>query len=129
MPHLMLLFVFRIKQSQFGHQLTAVADAEAHRIFTCVKTIDGLLGLLVIKDTGSPPLGGTEHVGVGESAAEDDEVHIFERFTPRSEVGQMHVFHVEAGQIERISHLALTVCTLVAQNSRTDTAPLTTVGR
>ena len=125
----MLLLVLRVEQLQLGHQLATVTDTEAQRVLAGVEALDRRFSCLIEEDTGSPSLSGAQYVGVRESTAEDDQVHVVECLAARSQVGQVNIFHVEACQIHRVCHLTLAVGTLVAEDRRLDTARLATVGR
>src|SRR5574344_3167317 len=81
MDHLMLLLMFRIKQLQFCHQLTAVADSHTERVLTRIISVDGLFCLGIEEETSSPTFSGTQNIGITETAAEDNEIDVIERLT------------------------------------------------
>ena len=120
MEHACAACVFGIDEVELNHQLTTVADAERQSVLTCIKLVERLLGLRVEEECSCPSLGRAENVGVGESAAEHDHVDILECFASADEVGHHHVLHVEAGQIERVSHFALAVGSLLAYDGSLD---------
>ena len=103
-------------QPEFYHQLTAIADAERQSVLAGIEPVEGFLGLRVVKESSCPSLGRAENVAVGEATAEDDEVHFVERLATGDEVSHHHVLHVEAGQIETVGHLALTIGALFADD-------------
>ena len=104
------------QQAELHHQLASVADAQREGVVAGIELIQGLLGLRVVEEGAGPSFGRTQHVAVGESAAEDNHIDLLECLAPADEVGHHHVFHVEAGQIERVGHLALTVGAFLADD-------------
>ena len=44
-------------QSEFHHELTSVADAEAQRVLAGIELVEGFLGLGVVKEGSRPSLG------------------------------------------------------------------------
>ena len=117
-----------VDETQFHHQLASVADAERQRVFSCIEGIERCLCLGVEEESACPTLRTAQHVGVGESAAEDNHVDVFQGLATAHKVGHHHVLHVEACQIERVSHFTLTVRALLADDGSLDACALTTVG-
>ena len=111
-----VLHHFPFEQSELYHQLAAVADAEAEGVGEAVEAAQGLLGGLVPAETAGPTLGRAEHVAVGESAAEHYHADVVEGLAAAHQVGHVHIFHIEAGKIERVGHLAVAVHTLLADD-------------
>ena len=101
--------MFRVDEVELNHELTAVADAERQGVLACIELVKGFFGLGVVEEGTCPSFGRTEHVRVGETTAEDNHVDVFKCFAPADKVGHHHIFYVEASQIERVSHFALTV--------------------
>ncbi len=107
-----------VEQTQLHHQLATVADAEREGVLAGIELVERLLCLRVVEECTCPTLGRAEHVGVGEATAEGDEVNLLEGLATSDEVGHGDVLHVEAGHVERVSHLALRVGTLLTDDSR-----------
>ena len=110
------LGAFRTCQAEFNHQLATVADTQRECVGTGVETVEGLLGLGVEEESTGPALGRTEYVAVGEASAEDNHLNLVEGLAARDEVGHHHVLHVETGQVEAPSHLALTISAFLAND-------------
>ena len=112
--HGRFLLGVRFYEAEFHHELATVADTERECVFAGIEAAQGFACLLVVEETAGPSFGGTEHVGVGETAAEDYHVHVVEGFAAAGEVGHVHILHVESGQIEGVGHFAVAVHTLFA---------------
>ena len=121
--------VSRIDEVELNHELAAIAYAEAQGVLTAIEAFEGCLSLVVPEESSGPSFGRTEHIGVGESAAEHYHVHIVESLASRHEVGHMHILHVETGQIERIGHLAVAVHTFLSDVCSANTTPALTTQR
>lgn len=115
-------------QSEFHHQLAAVADTEGEGVGAAVEAVEGGLGFRVVEEGAGPALGRAEDVGVGEAAAEDYHLYVVQRFAARGEVGHGYVLHVEAGQMEGIGHLPLAIGALLADDGGTHAALGAAVG-
>ena len=115
--------VVGVEETEVGHELATVADAEAERVRTVVEAVDGRASTVVIEYACRPALGRSEDVGVGKTAAEDGKIDVVECLAARGEVGQVDVLHVEPGQIEGVGHFALAVRAFIAEDGRTDAAP------
>ncbi len=121
------MLVLRIDEVQHNHQLATVADTERKGILTGLELIESLLSLRLDEECTSPTLGRTENVGVRETTAEYDEVHILQSLTNRNQVGHHHILYFEAGEIHRVCHLTLTIGTLLTDDSCLDARWLATV--
>ena len=106
------------QQAQFNHQLAAVADTQREGVGAFVEVLEGTFGVFVPQKAAGPAFGGAEYVGVRETAAEHYHIHILESFAACHKVGHVYVFDIEAGQIERICHLAVAVHALFANDCR-----------
>ena len=120
--------MFGVDQSQFNHQLAAVADTEREGVFAGVEVVEGRLGLGIEQEGTGPPLGGTQYVGVGETAAEGNDIDILQGLTTADKVGHRDIFHIEAGQPEGIGHFAFGVGSLLTDDGGTQSAGFATVG-
>ena len=121
--------VLRIDEVEFNHQLATVADAERQSVLACIELVERLFGLRIEEECSCPSLGRAENVGVGESSAEHNHVDVLECLASADEVGHHHILHVEAGQIERVSHFALAVGSLLTYDGSLDACALAAVGR
>ena len=126
--HVRLLRKFRINQIQFHHQLATVANTQRQRVFTGIEIVECRLGLRIVQESTGPAFGRTQHIRIGEHAAEDNHINIFQRLPSAYQVGHHDILHVESRQIERISHFALTVRSLFTDNGGLDAQRGTTVG-
>ncbi len=128
MQHPRALLVGRIDEVKLHHELAAVAYAERERVLAGIEAVERLLCLGVVEECARPALGRAEHVGVGEASAEDNHVHLVQSLAAGDEVGHCHVLDIEAGEIERIRHLALAVGAFLAYYGSTHARRLTAVG-
>lgn len=118
--HRSLVLEFRIDEVQLYHQLATVADAKAQSVLTGEEALQGSLCVLVPDKAASPSFRRTKHVGVGETSAEHNHIDVVKSFATRHKVGHVNVFHIKAGEIKRICHLAVAVHALLADNGSLD---------
>ncbi|MPM18339.1 hypothetical protein SDC9_64748 [bioreactor metagenome] len=71
----------------------------------------------VVQESTSPTFSRTQHVGIGETTTEYNHIDIFQRFPSRCQVGHVYIFHIETGQIKRISHLTITIGSFFTDDS------------
>ena len=116
-------------QAEFDHKLATVTDTERQRVLAGIELIERFLSFGIEEECTSPAFSRTKYVGVREAAAEHNHVDILKCLASRNQVGHHHVFHIEACQIEAISHLALTISTLFADDGCLHTCAFTTVCR
>ena len=121
--------MLRVDEVEFHHQLASVADTERQGVLTGIELVECLLSLRVEEECTCPSLGRTEHVGVRESTAEHNHVDILQSLAAAHKVGHHHVLHVESGEIQRVSHFALTVCSLLADDGSLHARRRAAVGR
>ena len=103
-------------QTEFHHQLATVTDTQRQGVLAGIELVEGLLSLGVEEEGTSPSLGRTQYVGVRETAAEHNHVDVLKGLATGNQVGHHHVLHVETGQIQAVSHLTLTIGTLLADD-------------
>ena len=125
--HLAILLVFRVNEVQFHHQLTAITNTQWKCIFTSVIFVESFFSFRVEEESTCPTFGRTQYVGVGETTAVNNHVHIFQCLASADKVGHCNVFHIESCQIQWVGHFAFAIRTLLADNCCTDTCRGTTV--
>ncbi len=87
--------------AQKRHELAAVAHAEAEGVRAVIELLELVPDLFVEPDGGCPALGGIEHVGITESAHEDNAAELVELDAAVEQVGHGHVPGLEPGQVRR----------------------------
>ena len=105
-----------VDESQFHHQLATVADAERQRVLAGIEAVEGLFCLGVVKEGASPTLCRAEHVAIRESTTEHNHVDFVERLATRDEIGHHDILHIEASQVEAVSHFAFAIGALLADD-------------
>ncbi len=108
------------EQVELNHQLATVAHPKTERVGAVVVSAEGFAGCLVPHESAGPSFRRTEHVAVGETAAEHNHVHVVESLTTGHKVGHVHVFHVKACEIKRICHFTVAVHALLADDGGAD---------
>ena len=118
-----------VDEVELNHELATVTDTERESVLASVELVERLLSLRVVEECACPTLSRTENVRVREATAEDDHVHVLECLTTGDKVGHHNVLHVEASEVERVSHLAFAVSTLLADDGSLDARRCAAVGR
>ena len=113
-----MLVVLRIDEVELRHELAAVADAETHSIWTFVEILKSGAGLLVVEERSRPAFRRTENVGVAETANKHYHIHVAEVFAPAYEVCHVYILDIEAGSVESVSHLTVTLAAFLTDDSR-----------
>ena len=117
-----------MNQTEFDHQLTAVAHTQREGVATGVEAVESGFGHGVVEECTCPAFGRTQHIAVGEPAAEDNHVDVVERFATGDEVGHRDIFHVKSREIECISHFAFAIGTLLTDDGGFHTRRCAAVG-
>ncbi len=108
-----------IQQPEFHHELAPVAYAEAEGVGAAVEFAECFLCRIVPTETACPSFCRTEHVAVGETAAEHYHIDIFQCLASAHQVGHVDVLDIETGEVEGVGHFTVTVHALFADNCRT----------
>ena len=111
------LGTFGTCQSELHHQLASVTDTKGEGVLAGIELVEGLFCLGIIEEGACPSFGGAEYVGIGETTTEDNHIDVLQSLTTTDQVCHHHVLHVEAGKIQTVCHLTLTIGSLLTDDS------------
>ncbi len=125
--HFGLKAVFGINQVQLHHQLAAVTNTETQCIGSTVEFFKCNACFFIVSKRTCPAFGRTQHIGIGKTTNKNNHVQIFQCFTPRNQVGHVHILYIHSGQVHCIRHFPVAVYAFFANNCRFDSRWLSSV--